>query len=122
MKNQIICNKWLISHFFHVAVFCNDIRKNFIGYTDKRNMDIEWYILEGWPVKKGFNASAKNIDPCQPAQSDTFGNFYLSLIFCMPMHHFRVPRGSVVRCLTCNPGVLGSSLTGSSGFLAHLST
>ena len=29
---------------------------------------------------------------------------------------FRVPRGSVVRCLTRNPGVLGSSLTRSSGF------
>ena len=28
----------------------------------------------------------------------------------------RVPRGSVVRCLTRNPGVLGSSLTRSSGF------
>ena len=28
----------------------------------------------------------------------------------------RVPRGSVVRCLTRNPGVLGSSLTISSGF------
>ena len=27
-----------------------------------------------------------------------------------------VPRGSVVRCLTRNPGVLGSSLTRSSGF------
>ena len=27
-----------------------------------------------------------------------------------------VPRGSVVKCLTRNPGVLGSSLTGSSGF------
>ena len=29
---------------------------------------------------------------------------------------FRVPRGSVVKCLTRNPGVLGSSRTGSSGF------
>ena len=28
----------------------------------------------------------------------------------------RVPRGSVVKCLTRNPGVLDSSLTGSSGF------
>ena len=28
----------------------------------------------------------------------------------------RVPRGSEVRCLTRNPGVLGSSLTRSSGF------
>ena len=28
----------------------------------------------------------------------------------------RVPRGSVVRCLTRNPGVLGSSRTRSSGF------
>ena len=27
-----------------------------------------------------------------------------------------VPRGSVVKCLTRNPGVLGSSLTESSGF------
>ena len=27
-----------------------------------------------------------------------------------------VPRGSVVKCLTRNPGVLGSSLTGSSGY------
>ena len=31
-------------------------------------------------------------------------------------HRARVPRGSVVKCLTRNPGVLGSSLTGSSGF------
>ena len=30
--------------------------------------------------------------------------------------HFRVPRDSVVKCLTRNPGVLGSSRTGSSGF------
>ena len=30
----------------------------------------------------------------------------------------RVPRGSVVRCLTRNPGVLGSSLTRSSGFFS----
>ena len=28
----------------------------------------------------------------------------------------RVPRGSVVRCLTRNPGVLGSSRSKSSGF------
>ena len=28
----------------------------------------------------------------------------------------KVPRGSVVRCLTRNPGVLGSSRTRSSGF------
>ena len=28
------------------------------------------------------------------------------------------PRGSVVECLTRNPGVLGSSLTGSSGFFS----
>ena len=28
----------------------------------------------------------------------------------------RVPCGSVVKCLTRNPGVLGSSCTGSSGF------
>ena len=27
-----------------------------------------------------------------------------------------VPRGSVAKCLTRNPGVLGSSRTGSSGF------
>ena len=27
-----------------------------------------------------------------------------------------VPRGQVVKCLTCNPGVLGSSRTGPSGF------
>ena len=31
---------------------------------------------------------------------------------------FWVPRGSVVRCLTRNPGVLGSSLTRSSGFFS----
>ena len=30
--------------------------------------------------------------------------------------HTRVPRGPVVKCLTRNPGVLGSSRTGSSGF------
>ena len=31
---------------------------------------------------------------------------------------FRVPRGSGVRCLTRNPGVLGSSRTRSSGFFS----
>ena len=31
---------------------------------------------------------------------------------------WRVPRGSVVKCLTLNPGVLGSSRTGSSGFFS----
>ena len=30
----------------------------------------------------------------------------------------RVPRGSLVRCLTRNPGVLGSSLTRSSGYFS----
>ena len=30
----------------------------------------------------------------------------------------RVLRGSVVKCLTHNPGVLGSSCTGSSGFFS----
>ena len=29
---------------------------------------------------------------------------------------YRIPRGSVVKCLTCNLWVLGSSHTGSSGF------
>ena len=29
-----------------------------------------------------------------------------------------IPRGSVVECLTHNPGILGSSLTGSSGFFS----
>ena len=41
------------------------------------------------------------------------------------MHHVsgishqahRVPRGAVVKCLTHNPGILGSSCTGSSGFI-----
>ena len=39
-------------------------------------------------------------------------------------HHFLlfsqcwVPHGSVVKCLTRNPGVLGSSCTGSSGFFS----
>ena len=28
----------------------------------------------------------------------------------------RVPRGPVVKCLTCNQGILGLSCTGSSGF------
>ena len=31
---------------------------------------------------------------------------------------YRVPCGSVVKCLTRNPGVLGSSLTRSSGFFS----
>ena len=38
----------------------------------------------------------------------SFGAFFLGA--------FGVPRGSVVRCLTRNPGVLGSSRTRSSGF------
>ena len=32
-----------------------------------------------------------------------------------------VLRGSVVKCLTCNPGVLGSSRTGSSGYFVGVS-
>ena len=35
---------------------------------------------------------------------------------CLICQGHRVPRGSVVKCLTRNPGFLGSSLTGSSGF------
>ena len=34
----------------------------------------------------------------------------------LPLKMPRVPRGSVVKCFTRNLGVLGSSLTGSSGF------
>ena len=34
----------------------------------------------------------------------------------LSVSHPRVPRGSVVKCLTRNPGVLGLSHTGSSGF------
>ena len=37
-------------------------------------------------------------------------------LFLIPPFHYRVPRGSVVKCLTRNLGVLGSSRTGSSGF------
>ena len=36
--------------------------------------------------------------------------------FTLVQFKMRVPRGSVVKCLTRNPGVLGSSRTGSSGF------
>ena len=47
-------------------------------------------------------------------------NFRQTLIFFdfvgNAIYKFRVPRGSVVRCLTRNPGVLGSSRTRSSGF------
>ena len=41
-----------------------------------------------------------------------------SLLFAdvLPFSENWVPRGSVVECLTRNPGVLGSILTGSSGF------
>ena len=38
------------------------------------------------------------------------------MIRTKPFHRIGVLRGSVVKCLTRNPGVLGSSLTGSSGF------
>ena len=41
-------------------------------------------------------------------------SLFLSLSLSLSLS--RVPRGSVVRCLTCNPGVLGSSCTRSSGF------
>ena len=38
-------------------------------------------------------------------------------ILCLSVRHKSWgPRGSVVKCLTRNPGVLGSSHTGSSGF------
>ena len=48
----------------------------------------------------------------------TFRSFIIvtHLIPAMLTFDPRVPRGSVVRCLTRNPGVLGSSLTRSSGF------
>ena len=36
-------------------------------------------------------------------------------LFC-PHEYLGILHGSVVRCLTCNPGVLGSSHTGSSEF------
>ena len=54
----------------------------------------------------------------QFAVSKCFFNWYMSknLVvwrFTLPK---RVPHGSVVKCLTHNPGVLGSSHTGSSGF------
>ena len=39
---------------------------------------------------------------------------YFYLFFWIP--HSGVLRGSVVKCLTCKLGVLGSSRTGSSGF------
>ena len=39
-------------------------------------------------------------------------SWYTTDIFCIK----KVPRGSVVKCLTRDPGVLGSSCTGSSGF------
>ena len=38
-------------------------------------------------------------------------SWYTTDIFCIK----KVPRGSVVKCLTRDPGVLGSSCTGSSG-------
>ena len=34
----------------------------------------------------------------------------------LPSNRKIILRGSVVKCWTCNPGVLGSSRTGSSGF------
>ena len=40
----------------------------------------------------------------------------LSLFISTDQNSIRVPHGLVVKCLTRNPGVLGSSLTGSSGF------
>ena len=42
--------------------------------------------------------------------------FNLLCIAIAVLMFYRVPRGSVVKCLTRNPGVLGSSRTGSSGF------
>ena len=36
-------------------------------------------------------------------------------ILHIPLYIYRAPRGSVVRCLTRNPGLLGSSRTRSSG-------
>ena len=47
---------------------------------------------------------------CLPLNSN---KFYISL--CLHCSIYGVLRVSVVKCLTCNPEVLGSSLTGSSG-------
>ena len=48
---------------------------------------------------------------------ETIQNAFFFFRF-MPFFDFDlwVPHGSVVKCLTHNPGVLGLSLTGSSGF------
>ena len=39
-----------------------------------------------------------------------------SMVSDLVLETCRVPHGPVVKCLTHNPGVLGSSRTGSSGF------
>ena len=47
--------------------------------------------------------------------NDTLVYVLASCRICGVLH------GSVVKCLTCNPGVLGSSRTGSSGFFVGVS-
>ena len=47
---------------------------------------------------------------------DGINGFGIKLASCSFQEPCRVPRGSVVRCLTRNPGVLGSSRTRFSGF------
>ena len=46
---------------------------------------------------------------------------YRNMLLTLQVHSGKgVLRGTVVKCLICNPGVLGSSCTGSSGFWSVL--
>ena len=53
--------------------------------------------------------------------SNRESGFSLQRLYSSPYSLRRVLHGSVVECLTRNPGVLGSSRTGSSGFFVGVS-
>ena len=66
----------------------------------------------------------KSFGSCQPAriaQADISRDFSQIHLTSFLREHSVVLRGSVVKCLTRNPEVLGSSRSGSSGFFVGVS-
>ena len=94
----------------------NSLRQSQIYPLSSSNLDREGLLITLWGKKKNANNSISLLSTMFSAishPSHRLGNieFVVSIPFIT-----RVPRGSEVRCLTRNPGVLGSSLTRSSGF------
>ena len=90
----------------------NEIKEHYFSfkpiYTDgsKDGNSVAAAAVYGTKVKK-----------CRlPNKSSSFSAEVKAIDLALDLVEQRVPRGSEVRCLTRNPGVLGSSLTRSSGF------